>query len=111
MDEYAMLLRLYIYSLQGDLMGSGLYLILGIITGGVSIGVFLGLYYKKSYQKLLEEVAKLRGLTLRMLETMEISGLIEWQRDSFGNINGLEVQSSPKESKKRSEDHKNRTIH
>ena len=92
-------------------MDSGLYLILGFIAGGASVGVFLGLYYRKSYRQLLEEVTKLRGLTLRMLETMEISGLIEWQRDSFGNIKGLEVQSSPKESKKRSEDHKNRTIH
>ena len=92
-------------------MESIIYLIFGFITGGVSIGVFLGLYYKKSYQHLLEEVTNLRGLTFRMLETMEISGLIEWQRDSFGNIKGLEVQSPSKESKRKPEDHKNRTIH
>ena len=92
-------------------MESTLYLIVGFIIGGISTGVILGLYYKKSYQHLLEEVTKLRGLTLRMLETLEITGLIEWKRDSFGNIKGLEVQSSPKESKRRSEEHKNRTIH
>ena len=92
-------------------MESIIYLILGFIVGGVSIGVVFGLYYKKSYQHLYEEVTKLRELTLRMLETMEISGLIEWQRDSFGNIKGLEVQSPSKESKRKSEDHKNRTIH
>ena len=92
-------------------MGSIIYLIFGFITGGVLIGIVFGLYYKKSYQQLNDEVTKLRGLTLRMLETMEISGLIEWQRDSFGNIKGLEVQSPSKASKRKSEDHKNRTIH
>ena len=88
-----------------------IYLTFGFITGGVTIGVFLGLYYKKSHQHLLEEVTKLRGLTLQMLETMESSGMIEWQRDSFGNIKGLEVQSPSKEAKRKPEDHKNRTIH
>jgi hypothetical protein len=92
-------------------MRGTIYLILGFITGGISIGAFLSFYYKKSYQNLLEEVSKLRELTFRMLETMEISGLIEWQRDSFGNIKGFEGQPSSKEPKRKTEDHKNRTIH
>lgn len=88
-----------------------IYLIFGFIVGGVSVGVFLGLYYKNSFQRLLEEVNKLRDLTIRMLETMEITGLIEWQRDSFGNIKGLEVQSPSKSSKDKNDDDKNKTIH
>ena len=73
-------------------MSSITYLTFGFLIGGVSVGLFLGFYYKKSYQHLLEEVHRLRDLTFKMLETMEITGLIEWQRDSFGNIKGLEVQ-------------------
>jgi hypothetical protein len=96
-------------------MNNMLYMIFGFITGGVAVGIGLGLYYKKSYQHLLEEVNKLRELSFRMLETMEITGLIEWQRDSFGNIKGLEVQTPSKSSKRKTDNHnnddKNRTIH
>lgn len=74
------------------------------------MGAFLALYYRKSFRHLLQEVNKLRELTFRMLETLEMTGLVEWQRDSFGNIKGLEIQSPSKPSKLKTDD-KNKTIH
>ena len=92
-------------------MGSITYLTFGFLIGGVSIGIFLGLYYKKSYHHLLEEVHRLRELTFKMLETMEITGLIEWQRDNSGNIKGLEIQSRPESPGPKNDEDKNKTIH
>ena len=92
-----------------------IYLIVGWAIGGITIGIFFGLYFRRKTRHLLDEVNKLRGLTFRMLETLEISGLIEWQRDSLGNIKGLGVQSPSKSSKRKGDhykdDDKNRTIH
>jgi len=87
-----------------------IFLIIGLITGGITTFFITKHHNESSKKDLKNEVAKLRELTIRILWSMEEAGLIQWNRDSKGNIIGLDIRwkSESMAAKRKTE---NRTLH
>ena len=68
-------------------------LIMGLIVGGLIIFFVTNRHYKHAHRDLKDEVVRLRQLNVRLLWSMEEAGLIKWNRDSKGNIIGLDIRS------------------
>ena len=68
------------------------FLIVGLMIGLIVTFLVTNLYYERVKKDLKKEVIKLRELNVRILSKMEEEGLIEWKRDSQGNIIGIEIQ-------------------
>jgi uncharacterized protein YuzE len=69
-----------------------IFLIIGLITGLIVTFFVTNLYYERVKKDLKNEVTRLRELNVRILSKMEEEGLIEWKRDSQGNIIGIEIK-------------------
>ena len=68
------------------------FLIVGLMIGLIVTFLVTNLYYERVKKDLKKEVIKLRELNVRILSKMEEEGLIEWKRDSQGNIIGIEIK-------------------
>jgi hypothetical protein len=68
------------------------FLIIGLIIGFIVMFLVTNLYYERVKKDLRNEVMKLRELNVRILWKMEEAGLIQWKRDSQGNIIGIEIK-------------------
>ena len=73
-----------------------IFFIIGLIIGGMITFFIANYYYGRARKGLKNEVTKLRELNIRILWKMEQEGLIEWSRDSQGNIVGLDIKSKSK---------------
>jgi len=71
-----------------------IFLTLGLIIGGLIIFFISNLHYEHAHRDLKDEVIRLRQLNIRLLWSMEEAGLIKWNRDSQGNIIGLDIRSN-----------------
>ena len=69
-----------------------IYLVTGLIIGGIISFFFTKYHYEHEGKCLKNEVAKLRELNIGILRTMEEAGLIEWHRDNQGNITGMNIK-------------------
>jgi uncharacterized protein YuzE len=69
-----------------------IFLIIGLIIGLIVTFFVTNLYYERVKKDLKDEVTRLRELNVRILSKMEEEGLIEWKRDSKGNIIGIEIK-------------------
>ncbi len=69
-----------------------IFLIIGLIIGLIVTFFVTNLYYERVKKDLKNEVTRLRELNVRILSKMEEEGLIEWKRDSQGNIIGIEIK-------------------
>ena len=69
-----------------------IFLISGLIVGLIVTFFVTHLYYERVKNDLKDEVTRLRELNVRILSKMEEEGLIEWKRDSQGNIIGIEIK-------------------
>jgi uncharacterized protein YuzE len=69
-----------------------IFLIMGLIIGLIVTFFITNLYYERVKKDLKNEVTRLRELNVRILSKMEEEGLIEWKRDSQGNIIGIEIK-------------------
>jgi uncharacterized protein YuzE len=69
-----------------------IFLIFGLIIGLIVTFFVTNLYYERVKKDLKNEVTRLRELNVRILSKMEEEGLIEWKRDSQGNIIGIEIK-------------------
>jgi len=87
-----------------------IFFTIGLIIGSIITLFIANSYYGRVRKGLKNEVAKLRELSIRILWRMEEEGLIEWNRDSKGNIIGLDIKSKSRSmiDKKTVE---NRTLH
>ena len=63
------------------------------MVGGLIIFFVAHRHYEHAHRELKDEVFKLRQLNMRLLWSMEEAGLIKWNRDSRGNIIGLDIRS------------------
>jgi hypothetical protein len=70
-----------------------IFLIMGLIVGGLMIFFVTNRHYERAHRQLKDEVIRLRQLNVRLLWNMEQAGLIKWTRDSQGNIIGLDIRS------------------
>jgi len=70
-----------------------IFLTIGLIVGGLMIFLFTNRHYEHAHRELKDEVIRLRQLNVRLLWNMEEAGLIKWNRDSQGNIIGLDIRS------------------
>ncbi len=66
---------------------------MSLIVGGMIIFLITKYYYEHADRGLKDEVVRLRQLNIRLLWSMEEAGLIKWNRDSQGNIVGLDIRS------------------
>ena len=70
-----------------------IFLSMGLIVGGLIIFFVAHRHYEHTHRDLKDEVYRLRQLNIRLLWSMEEAGLIKWNRDSHGNIIGLDIRS------------------
>lgn len=70
-----------------------IFLTMGLIVSGLLIFFVTKRYYEHADRELKNEVIRLRQLNIRLLWSMEEAGLIKWNRDSRGNIVGLDIRS------------------
>lgn len=70
-----------------------IFLTMGLIVGGLIIFFVINRHYEHAHRELKDEVIRLRQLNIRLLWSMEEAGLIKWNRDSQGNIIGLDIRS------------------
>ena len=70
-----------------------IFLTMGLIVGGLIIFFVTNRHYEHAHRELKDEVFRLRQLNIRLLWSMEEAGLIKWNRDSQGNIIGLDIKS------------------
>ena len=70
-------------------------LVTGLIVGGVSAFLIARHYYEKDIELLTNDLSKYTELNIRLLRHLEKSGLVSLNRDSRGNIIGLEVKPKP----------------
>ncbi len=70
-----------------------IFLTMGLIVGGMTIFLITKYYHERADRGLKDEVIRLRQLNIRLLWSMEEAGLIKWNRDSKGNIIGLDIRS------------------
>ena len=70
-----------------------IFLTMGLIVGGLIIFFVTNRHYEHAHRELKDEVIRLRQLNVRLLWNMEEAGLIKWNRDSQGNIIGLDIRS------------------
>jgi uncharacterized protein YneF (UPF0154 family) len=69
-----------------------IFFVIGLIIGLIVTFFITNLYYERVKKDLKNEVTRLRELNVRILSKMEEEGLIEWKRDSQGNIIGIEIK-------------------
>ena len=70
-----------------------IFLTMGLIVGGLIIFFVTHHHYEHVHREIKDEVFRLRQLNIRLLWSMEEAGLIKWNRDSQGNIVGLDIRS------------------
>ena len=70
-----------------------IFLTIGLIVGSLIIFFVTNRHYERAHKDLKDEVIRLRQLNVRLLWSMEEAGLIKWNRDSRGNIIGLDIRS------------------
>jgi len=70
-----------------------IFLTMGLIVGGLIIFFVTNRRYEHAHRELKDELFRLRQLNIRLLWSMEEAGLIKWNRDSQGNIIGLDIRS------------------
>jgi len=71
-----------------------LFSTIGLIVGGLITFFVTNRHYERAHRELKDEVIRLRHLNIRLLWSMEEAGLIKWNRDSQGNIIGLDIRSN-----------------
>ena len=69
-----------------------IFFMIGLLIGGITISFGTKHYFDRTCKDLTDKVAQLRELNIRILWSMEEAGLIEWNRDGQGKINGLDIK-------------------
>ena len=85
-------------------------LMIGLMIGGVSSFLIARHYYERDIELLTTDLSKYIELNMRLLRHLEKAGLVHLNRDSQGNIIGLEVKPS-RESVALQEMGDNKTLH
>jgi hypothetical protein len=85
-------------------------LMIGLMIGGVSSFLIARHYYERDIELLTTDLSKYIELNMRLLQHLEKAGLVHLNRDSRGNIIGLEVKPKP-ESERSHGVGDNKTLH